>query len=37
MLNIEESLWNIKSTSIRAKVEEKTEDYRAPYSRYFRE
>jgi hypothetical protein len=28
MLNIEKCLWNMKSTSIRAKVEEKVEDYR---------
>ncbi|KAG0595890.1 hypothetical protein M758_UG207200 [Ceratodon purpureus] len=37
MLNVEESLWNMKSTSIRSKVEEKVEDYRARYPRYFHE
>ena len=37
MLNVEESLWNMKSTSIRAKVEEKVEDYRTRYPHYFRE
>lgn len=37
MLNVEETLWNMKSTSIRARVEEKVEDYRTRYPHYFRE
>jgi hypothetical protein len=37
MLNVEKTLWNIKSTSIRARVEEKVEEYRIRYHHYFRE
>ena len=37
MLNIEENLWNMKSTLIRAKIKKKAKDYHAQYPRYFRE
>ena len=36
LLNIEESLWNMKSNSIRTKIEEKVEDYRTRYPHYFK-
>ena len=37
LLNVEENLWNMKSTLIKAKVKEKVEDYRTWYLCYFRE
>ena len=36
MLNVEENLWNVKSTSKRIDGKVNKEDYRAQYPCYFR-